>query len=187
MKISIFDRFLLSIYTLAIILVSLFLLLISLGAAIGLISINAVGGYIASIIFNRQSIVILIAVALLFLIVSIKLLFSGVRKAKPHSALLKSTDLGIIRVSISTLDSLAQKAVRSFNEVKDAKSFIVPEPDGIRVQIRIMVMPDVKLPELTVNIQQKIKEYIESISGIAVKEVRIYIDNIVTAQKAKVE
>lgn len=183
MKKNILDRFLLTIYTLVVIFGSLFILLISLGAAIGFIPIAAIESYISAISFSWDLMLISAIVALIFLIVSIKLLLSGFKKAKPNSALLKNTDLGMIWVSVSTLDTMVQKAVRGFSEVKDVKSIVKPDPDGIRVQIKIMVMPDVELPGLTVSIQQKVKEYVESLSGIAVKEARIYIDNLATVQK----
>jgi len=187
MKKNILDRFLLTIYTLTIIFGSLFTLLISFGAVIGFMPISTIENYISSINLNWKIIIILGVVALIFLAVSIRLLFSGIKKVKPHSALLKNTDLGMIWVSVPTLDTLTQKAVRSFTEVKDVKSIIIPESDGIRVHIKIMVMPDVKLPELTVSIQQNVKDYVESLSGITVKEVRIYIDNLATVQKNRVE
>ena len=43
------------------------------------------------------------------------------------------------------------------------------------------------MPELTRNIQQKVKEYIESLAGIAVKEVQVYIENLVVAKQARVD
>ena len=187
MKISILDRFLLTVYTLIIILGSLFILLISLAAGLGFISLESIQDYILSINWNWQIMVISGVIAVLFLIVSIKLLFSGVKKPIPQSALLKNTELGKIRVSYATLDTLTQKAVRSFNEVKDVKSLIIPDMENIRIQIKLLVMPDVKLPELTMSIQKKVKDYIESLSGIVVNEVQIYVDNLATVQKTRVE
>jgi len=183
MKTGSIDRSLLTVYTLIIILGSMFILLVCAGVGLGIISLEAIRDYASNINWNWQIIAISSAIAILFIIVSIRLLFLGVRKPALHSALLKNTELGMIRVSRVTLETLAQKAVKSFGEIKDAKSIIILDMEGIRVHIKILVMPDVKLPELTVSIQQKVKDYIESLSGIVVKEVQIYVDNLAAAQK----
>jgi len=161
--------------------------LISLAAGLGFITAESIQDYILNINWDWQIMLISSIVAILFLIVSVKLLFSGVRKPMPQSALLKNTELGKIRVSHATLDTLTQKAVRSFNEVKDVKSVIIPDMENIKIQIKLLVMPDVNLPELTISIQKKVKDYVETLSGIVVNEVQIYVDNLATVQKARVE
>ena len=114
---------------------------------------------------------------------SIKLLFSGTRPKTPSSALLKHTDLGIIRISLNTLEAMTHKAVDSFDQVKDSKISILNEDDGVRIRLKISIMPDAILQDLSVSIQQKVKEYIEGYSGILVKEVFVYIDNLTTPQQ----
>ena len=126
-------------------------------------------------------------IAVILFLVSIRLLIAGYTRRKSVSALLMNTELGIIRVSVNTLDTLTQKAVRSFQEVRDIKSLVLTEPDGIRVLLKVSILPDVEMPELTRNIQQKVKEYIESLAGIAVKEVQVYIENLVVAKQARVD
>jgi uncharacterized alkaline shock family protein YloU len=101
--------------------------------------------------------------------------------------LIKNTELGMIRVSINTLDTLVQKAVRGFQEVKDVRSLVVPDPDGIRVRLNIQLMPDINIPEISQSVQNKVKEYVESTAGIIVKEVYIYIDNLTVLQRSRVE
>ncbi len=96
---------------------------------------------------------------------------------------MRHTDLGAIRVSVETLEIMTQKVVRSFNEVKDVRVNIITEEDGVKIQLKLLMMPDVVLPDVSASIQEKVKEYIQSYSGILVKEVFIYIDNLVTPQQ----
>ncbi|HZK33848.1 MAG TPA: alkaline shock response membrane anchor protein AmaP, partial [Bacillota bacterium] len=126
-------------------------------------------------------------ISLLFITMSLRLLFSGLIGSKPASSLLKETDFGAIRVSVSTLDGLAQKAVRSFDDIKEVRTNILTEDDGIKVRLKVNIMPDVKMPELTQSIQTKVKSYIEEYSGILVKEVHVYIDNQVAVADNRVE
>jgi len=125
--------------------------------------------------------------SVLLLIISFKYLFLSMVPSKIQSILLKNTDMGMIRVSVNTLDSIAQKAVRSFAEVKDVKTSVIPAADGVRVRVVLFIMPEVNIPELTLTVQTKVKEQIENISGIAAKEIQVYVENVPTAQRGKIE
>lgn len=189
MKISIANRLLLTIYTLVIILISLAILASSIGIAIGALEpASHISGFLVPAHWDWKWIIGSMVISILFLLVSIKLLFSGIKKKATNSTLLKNTELGMIRVSISTLDTMAQRAVQDFEQVKDVKTSIVTEEDGVRVHLKVLAMPDAILPELTSSIQQKVKEHIEKASGILVKEVRIYVDNLsIPHQRPRVE
>ncbi|NLU37242.1 MAG: alkaline shock response membrane anchor protein AmaP [Clostridiales bacterium] len=182
MKMRIFDRILLTLYTLF----GIFLSVILFGIALNIIDYQVLLSKLSSGIHGWDAFILGIIAVILFL-VSIRLLIAGYTRRKSVSALLMNTELGIIRVSVNTLDTLTQKAVRSFQEVRDIKSLVLTEPDGIRVQLKVSILPDVEMPELTRNIQQKVKEYIESLAGIAVKEVQVYIENLVVAKQARVD
>lgn len=118
---------------------------------------------------------------------SIRLLVAGYTGKKANSVVLMNSELGVIRVSVNTLDILTQKAVRSFQEVKDIKSLVLTESEGIRVKLKISILPDIIMPELSRNIQHKVKEYVESLSGITVNEVQVYIDNLTSVKQARVD
>lgn len=183
MKKGIFGRIVLTIYLIIVIAFSVILLL----GGIGALSFEQIGEYIADIDYISSVTIPIIIISLILLILSFSMLFSGKEGKRQSSALVKNTDLGIIHVSFSTLNTMAQKAVRKFNEVKDVKSIIISEIDGVKVNIKIIVMPDVKIPELTQSIQKEVKEYIETTAGISVKEVQIFVENLSTFQKGKVE
>lgn len=183
MKLKLLDRVLLTLYTLVILMLSLGLL----GFSIGLIPLDAALRWIRGLNFGLGFGLAAFAAAVVFLVVSLRLLLAGFMRGKPTSTLLKHTELGAIRVSVQTLDNLAQKAVRSFAEIKDVKSVVLPDADGVRIQLKITVMPDVHMPDLTQNLQQKVKEYTEGLSGIPVKEVQVYVDNLTSGQRSRVE
>lgn len=178
----IFDRILLTIYTLFVILLSLMLL----GIALSIIDYNLIGNLLSNASYNWNAL-ILGAIAIVLFLASIRLLVAGYSRKKAVSTLLMNTELGVIRVSVNTLDTLTQKAVRSFQEVKEIKSVVLPDPDGIRIQLKISILPDIAMPELSKDIQQKVKEYVESLSGISVKEVQVYIESLLVAKQARVD
>jgi len=183
MKIKIWDRILLTLVSLLI----MFLSLLTLGVALNITPVvQTLKDFVSSASYGWTA-VILGCASVLFLLAAFRLLVAGYTNKKPNSTVMGHTELGVIRISISTLDTLTQKAVRSFNEVREVKSIVLPDSDGVRIQLKIIVLPDVVMPELTKNIQVKVKEYVESLSGIVVKEVQVYIENLNIAKQARVE
>jgi uncharacterized alkaline shock family protein YloU len=43
------------------------------------------------------------------------------------------------------------------------------------------------MPALTPDLQQKVKQYTEELSGISVQEVQVYVDNLTSGQRSRVE
>ncbi len=183
MKISWLERALLVVYTFVVALVSLVLMAI----AVGVIPFARAVEYINNIQYDWDFRLALFIVSFVFLLTSLKLLFLKRKRTTFAGTLIKNTELGMIRVSINTLDTLVQKAVRGFGEVKDVRSLVVAEPDGVRVRLNMQLMPDVNIPEISQTIQKKVKEYVESTAGIIVKEVYVYIDNLAALQRSRVE
>lgn len=184
MKDSVVGRIVYYIVMILVLLMSICLFMFS----IGVISLDYIQSYL-KLYYNGNWVVNIITalVAVFLFIVSIKLMTPGKKQRRLTGALVKNTDLGEIQVSIGTLNNLAQKAVRNFDEVKDVDSNIISEIDGIDVQLRLMIMPDVVIPEITKQIQDEVKDYVESLSGIHVKRVQIFIDNLTHPQRPRVE
>ncbi len=182
MKLKIGDRILLIILVLIIMLFSLGLLAI----AIGIIPANSISSFISEANHGMTAIVTA-AIAVILFVVGLRLLVASLIPPKALSTILATNELGVVRVSVATLDTLTQKAVQNFQEVKEVKSLVLPDADGARIQLKITVLPDVPMPELTQSIQTKVKEYIESLSGINVKAVQVYIENLSIAKPVRVE
>ena len=173
MKIKVIDRLLQTIFTIIIMLISIAILATSIAIGINAIPINEANATLQNIELNWQFLLIASLISILFIVLSFKLLFAGSRPNAPSSTLLRHTDLGAIRVSVNALEIMVQKAVRGFNEVKDVRINIITEEDGIKIQLKLLIMPDIVLPDISASIQQKVKEYIQSYSGIMVKEIFI--------------
>ena len=123
---------------------------------------------------------ILGATGLLLLIVSLRLLFangkSKPKEVKPTAALIRTTEFGTTSITLSALDSMAQKHCRANNRIKDCSTNItVGVGGGISIGLKLMLMPDTNVPELTEALQKTLKEYIEAYAGITVNEVWIVV------------
>jgi len=125
--------------------------------------------------------------SLVLLAISLKYFFLSIVSPKVQSTLLKHTNVGMIRISLSMLDSITQKTVRTFPEVKDVKTSVVPEADAVKIRVILFIMPEVNIPELTLAVQSRVKEQVEAVSGIAAKEVQVYVENVQNSNKLKLD
>jgi uncharacterized alkaline shock family protein YloU len=127
-------------------------------------------------------------VGLFLLFFSLKLLLSGISSdTKSKMGIIKQGEQGDIRISIETFESLSLKVVKQISGVKDVKIKIALGEGDITVSARLLAVPDVNIPRVVSEVQNKIKNYIESITEVNVKEVKVSIDNIALTTTARVE
>lgn len=177
------DKFLLFI----LLVVLLTAITMSLSVFLGVVPFNAMVDAMNLLIYNPVAIGCAALGFVITVIVAIRTLFVRKNTYRPKQAfcLVKNTEIGTIQVSMATLDALTKKAVLSFQQVKDVHNIIGVNEDALNIKIRILVMPSAVLPELTQQIQQNVKEYIEKTAGVNVSSVMVYVDNIYTATKNK--
>ncbi len=122
-------------------------------------------------IFSRVLGVILAVILVFVAFLVFRLLIS-----KPEKTLVYHTEQGDIKVSFSSLQSLAQEALRSFDEILQSRAEIEKVGNEARLILHLAVKPEASIPELSPAVQNKVKEKIERQTGVTVKEVKLTID-----------
>ncbi|HBM80160.1 MAG: alkaline shock response membrane anchor protein AmaP [Clostridiales bacterium] len=178
---NIFSRIILSIYMLVMIFVSICIVLLPFN----LIPIRSISNYIGGNIYNNWYISL---IGLLLLAVSVELLLS-MTKGGNHSSrgIIKPAENGDIKISVETFESLALRAVKQISGIRDVKVRVLLREDGISVLVKLLIMPDINIPNIVQEAQDKIKEYIESLTEVGVKDVVVDVDNIASVTVARVQ
>lgn len=115
------------------------------------------------------------------LLVGLIFLVAGLRPApKPPDTVLQYTELGEVRINIQAIENMVMRVIQQNSGIKESSRRVMQSPEGLVVSVRVKVMPDLELPALTAELQQKVRDYIENITGIKVTAVRVLVDNIVT-------
>lgn len=168
---NILDRIILTIYMLLMIAVSLVIIILPF---------NIIPVYYINMILSQLSVNWYYCIAgIILLVISIKLLFSGVkRNGASMGGIIKPSEFGDIRISTQTFESLTLRAARQISGIKDVKVRVYMTQDGLNIYLRILVLPDINMPNIVGEVQGKIKEYVESITEIAVREVRVDVENV---------
>lgn len=124
-----------------------------------------------------------LGLAIALLVVALILLILGLRSSKKvGNAVLKGSEYGEVLISITAVENMVLRVVQQTQGIKDVSRQVLFTPDGLVVRVRIRVMPDIALPGLISELQSKIKEYLEEITGIVVHEVKVMVENIIVDQ-----
>ncbi len=134
--------------------------------------------------FDRPD--VLWAIIIVLLLAGVRLFWVSVRKTKGRHVVLTERDLGQIKLSLQAIENLIEKVVSQINGVKEIKSNIFSVPQGIGIQIRASVTPEVNVPEVSAEIQERVKERVFEVTGLSVGTVKVLIENI-TVKKPRVE
>ncbi len=133
---------------------------------------------------------IVLIIAVIGMLLAIKALFWSTPTTKKEGTnakdVLMQNDSGRLMISIATLENLVNAVVKQFNSVQDTKTTIkVDNENNVIVLVDLIVMKDVVIKDLSLTIQNKIKEAIKKTSDLDVKEVNVRIKNIVSVPEGE--
>lgn len=168
---NIFDRIMLTIYMLLMALVSL---------VIGVLPFNLIPlSYINTAVTELSTKWYYSIVGIVLLIISLKLLFSGVKSnGGSREGIIKPSEFGDIKISTQTFESLALRSVRQISGIKDVKVRVDMTPEGVAIYAKMLVLPDINMPKIVSEVQARMKDYVESMTDVSVKEVRVDVENV---------
>ncbi|WP_246451977.1 alkaline shock response membrane anchor protein AmaP [Alkalicella caledoniensis] len=121
----------------------------------------------------------IIVLAIMYLVLN----FKG--KGQPTSILIPS-ELGEVRISLETIDSLVHQGTKGVKGIKDLKTRIVVREGGLFIYVKAVLYGDRNIPELSQTMQGVIGDHVFKISGVNVTEVKVLIENVATDIKARV-
>lgn len=178
MKLKVFDRILLAILLIAAIVVSFVLFGVAANVVKEAVAVRFIGLFYAF----RENALILAGCGLVLLLISLKLLFAGrgaqrEQSVRPASTLMKQTEIGGAYISLDAIDAMVQRHCRTIQRVKDVHTTIRADEAGVTIGIRLSVLADTDVITLSNELQSSLKAYVESLTGIEVKEIGVLIEN----------
>ena len=97
---------------------------------------------------------------------------------------LMQNDSGKLVISQETIENLVNAVVKEFPGAREAQTRIVlDDQNNVSVLVDLVVTKDVIIKELTLNMQNRIKEAIKKTSDLEVSQVNVRIKNIVTPEQ----
>lgn len=135
--------------------------------------------YLSETVFgNRWATALMLLIALVFFILSITFLLSGFRIGKERKAVSRNTDIGQIRISLGTIESIALSASKKVSGVTGTRATVDKVDEDVSITVRMNVFPDTNIPVLSEEMQREVKKAVEGSSGVNVKNVRVVVEDI---------
>lgn len=116
------------------------------------------------------------------LLVGLRLFLVSLTKREASRAVVHDYMLGQVRISVVAIENLVKKVVYQINGVKEVKPKIIQTSGGMGLWIKVIVAPDISIPEISKEIQQQVQEYIAQTTGMTVNDIKIMVDNISTTR-----
>ncbi len=150
----------------------------------GIVNFTTVERFVTLLLYQDKASKIVLAIALICLICSLKaIFFSSSDQPKSKSGILMQNDNGKLLISKATIENIVMSAVQGFNSITDVSvSTELDNFNNLIVNVNLVVSSNVVIKELTLSMQNKIKEEIKKTSDLDVKEVNVKITNIATEQ-----
>lgn len=169
---GIIDRVVLSLYALALTVVSLMVLLTSLGwgAPVDLI-INTLARPTGRTATG-------IASGLIFL-AGLRFIYYGFRRT-PAQAIIHDTGMGEVNISLVAVKSLVTRVASRTPGVREVRARVKLNTlgTGIEVELDLKVASDANLPDLADKVQKAISSYVHDIVGVTVDSVKVSVSDI---------
>lgn len=123
---------------------------------------------------------ILVGVGILLALIAIRLFvgMAGHKPAKgPDSVLIANSAEGSANIALTALEAMVLRCASKHNAVRDVQTKLrVTENNSLMIYLKILAAPDVVLPEVTTQLQNNVKGYVEQYAGIPVMEVVVLVD-----------
>ena len=117
------------------------------------------------------SIVVLILVLLAIYIVVL------ITRYERNKFIIYPRELGEVKISTACVESLIVDAAEQVPGLAQVRAFF-NDVIGPKVTLRVVVYPDYSLSQLSEELQESVRAYVEKTVGITIQEVQVFVDGI---------
>ena len=150
--------------------------------AAGFLEFNTAFALIRKSLIESPSNQVILIVTLICMFLALIAIFSDTSdKKEPKNGrdVLMQNDNGKLMISRDTLENIVNGVVKRFEGARESNTRIqLDSENNVSVMVDLTVTKEVVIKELTLNMQNKIKEAIKKTSDLDVKEVNVRIKNI---------
>jgi uncharacterized alkaline shock family protein YloU len=164
----------------------LFITGVTLACAWGFIVIDHPSYWLKLLYGDALVIWIVSAIGVVLAIISIMLMFSGIRR-KPKAAKVRMTEGGSISITVNALEDMVMRFIATNEQVKSVRAIVSVRDSKINARARLSVMEGTNIPEVLTSLQTGLKAHIEVLAGIEVNKIMLLVEKTTQIVKARVE
>ena len=167
---NIADRVMLALYTVIMAIISALVIAFSAGA----ISFETVSYYIQAFQGSWE----IITASVLFFLISIRLLITGMNIGANKEITVHIGDEGYVRISIEAIKKFIEQSALQVRGVHTVKARVKTEGDFIKAKLLAGILPEANIPETSRILQKKIKDSMKDTVGRELSDVEIIFNTI---------
>lgn len=124
----------------------------------------------------------------LIILIALLIMYNSLKSSAPaEPGVVQELMLGRVVTTTAAIESVVRRAVRQVRGVREVRPDIIHTQEGLDISLSVVLTPDVRVLEVTPQIQESVKNQISDIIGVNVLEIKIRVDNIGYDAKARVE
>ncbi len=164
------DRIILTLYTFLMTVVSILVILCSLGVFPQKNIIAFIAGIPGNWIYAVGGVILLV--------VSLRLLITGLGVTGDNSLKISEGENGKVHIGKGAIENYIAELAQEIYGIYNVKVIAKLEDDGIYVRINASIEPGINIPETTGEIKVNVRDSIKKVTGIDVKDIEIFFKQI---------
>lgn len=157
----------------------------------GWLDTNVVANLAKALLIGETSSRIILGVSVVFILLSIRCIFfdpTSKQEQKDKQGVLLANDNGKLMISKETIENLVEAVTKEYKEAKDVSSRVeLDKNNNVNIYVNLVVGSETIIKDLTVDLQNRIKEKVKQSADLEVKEVNITIKKAVQEKQRKIE
>ncbi len=157
----------------------------------GWLDANVVANLAKALLIGKKSSGIILGVSIVFILLSIRCIFfdpTSKQEQKDKQGVLLANDNGKLMISKETIENLVEAVTKEYKEAKDVSSRVeLDKNNNVNIYVNLVVGSETIIKDLTVDLQNRIKEKVKQSADLEVKEVNITIKKAVQEKQRKIE
>lgn len=180
---KILEKITLILYSNLILIISILLCLL----IFGWVDINSIGGFLQNVITGETSSKIVLGFSIVFILLSLRCIFfdkTSKEQIKDRQGVLLQNENGKLMISKDTIENLVSSVAKGYKDTQDINTRVeLDKENNVNVFVNLTVTNDAIIKDLSVNLQNAIKEKVKMATDLEVKEVNIKIKDITSGQE----
>ena len=145
----------------------------------GWLDIDIVQCLTRTLIISSTSSKIILGVSIVFILLSIRCIFfdpSSKQEIKDKQGILLANENGKLMISKETIENLVEAVTKEYKAAKEVSSKVELDKDNnVNIFVNLVVGADTVIKDLSIDLQNKIKNKVKETTDLDVKEVNITV------------
>ncbi len=148
----------------------------------GWLDMSMAGDFVYKILVGETSSKIVLGLSIAFILLSIKCIFfdsTSKEQIKDRQGVLLQNESGKLLISKETIENLVNSVALNFPSAEDVTTRVeLDEDNNVKVYVNLIINSDAIIKDLSLNLQNKIKEKVKKATDLEVKEVNITVKKV---------